>query len=84
MCAEAGVGPPFEDEEGSADVVAPLAASFLSPLLFLSDLDLSRLSLLTSAEDAPPVFGRLALFWCSESEGERDLLRFESASESPI
>lgn len=40
--------------------------------------------LLTSAEDAVPVLGRFALFCCSESEGERDLLRLESASELPI
>jgi len=108
MCADAGAGPEV-DEEGSAEVVAPLdPPSFLTESSFLERESRSSggggaakeegvmvmpgfvgergtgFVLWTSDEDAVPVFGRLTLLWRSLSEGERDLLRFVSASEMPI
>lgn len=39
MCADAGAGAAAEEEDGSAEVVAPLLESFLDPLLVDSDLE---------------------------------------------
>jgi len=84
MFAEGGAA--VDEVEGSPEVVTE---SFLSPSEGLTsaesvfDLDEELLPLLavtSSEEAAAPVFARLWCFCCSLSEGERDLLRFESSS----